>query len=156
MCFLQNGMLGPFLEAQGLPDATQILMYVAVAKKGEAPTDGITDANPEGLTTATGKWANAFQARLVNTVENFTRVVLNLASSSTPSTRRLLDGVAMPFLAARPSQVGRVIAGDLEELRGDRLVDFHTGQSGPHVPRQGRRRLHVAMLEKHVGSAPSC
>ena len=66
LCFLQNGMLGPFLDAQGLPDATQILMYVAVAKKGEAPTDGITDANPEGLTTATGKWANAFQARLVN------------------------------------------------------------------------------------------
>ena len=66
LCFLQNGMLGPFLEAQGLPDATQILMYVAVAKKGEDPTDGITDANPEGLTTATGKWANAFQARLVN------------------------------------------------------------------------------------------
>ena len=73
LCFLQNGMLGPFLEAQGLPDATQILMYVAVAKKGEAPTDGITDANPEGLTTATGKWANAFQARLVNNcVSNFT------------------------------------------------------------------------------------
>ena len=66
LCFLQNGMLGPFLEAQELNEATQVLMYVAVAKKGEEPTDGITDANPEGLTTATGKWADAFRARLVN------------------------------------------------------------------------------------------
>ena len=31
-------------------------------------------------------------------------------SSSTPSARRLPDGVAMRFLAARPSQDGRVIA----------------------------------------------
>ena len=38
--------------------------YLAVAKLGEQPIDGITDVNPEGLTTATGKWAGAFQARL--------------------------------------------------------------------------------------------
>ena len=30
---------------------------MAVAKKGDKPTDGITDLNPEGLTAATGKWA---------------------------------------------------------------------------------------------------
>ena len=39
-------------------------MYLAVAKLGEKPTDGITDVNPEGLTAATGRWAAAFQARL--------------------------------------------------------------------------------------------
>lgn len=39
-------------------------MYLAVAKLGEKPTDGITDTNPEGLTSATGKWAGAFAARL--------------------------------------------------------------------------------------------
>lgn len=28
----------------------QVLVYFAVAKKGEAPIDGKTDVNPEGLT----------------------------------------------------------------------------------------------------------
>ena len=64
LCFLQNGMLGPFLEGRGLGDATQVLVYLAVAKLGETPTDGVTDANPEGLTAATGKWADAFASRL--------------------------------------------------------------------------------------------
>jgi len=64
LVFLQNGMLGDFLEEQGLQDASQVLVYLAVAKLGEKPTDGITNVNPEGLTTATGKWASAFQARL--------------------------------------------------------------------------------------------
>jgi len=64
LVFLQNGMLGDFLAEKGLPDASQVLVYLAVAKLGEKPTDGITDVNPEGLTTSTGKWAAAFQARL--------------------------------------------------------------------------------------------
>lgn len=42
----------------------QALVYFAVAKKGETPIDGKTDANPEGLTAVTGKHANAFAARL--------------------------------------------------------------------------------------------
>ena len=41
-----------------------MLLYLAVAKMGEAPIDGITAVNPEGLTSATGKWAEAFKARL--------------------------------------------------------------------------------------------
>ncbi len=64
LVFMQNGMLDAFLESKNLADATQVLLYLAVAKMGEAPIDGITDANPEGLTTAKGKWANAFAARL--------------------------------------------------------------------------------------------
>jgi len=64
LVFLQNGMLGEFLEEQGLPDATQVLLYLAVAKLGEPPIDGITDTNPDGLTTAKGRWAEAFRARL--------------------------------------------------------------------------------------------
>lgn len=39
-------------------------MYFAVAKLGDAPIDGKTDTNPEGLTAATGKHAEAFAARL--------------------------------------------------------------------------------------------
>ena len=64
LVFLQNGMLGEFLTSKNLADASQVLVYLAVAKLGEKPTDGITDTNPEGLTSATGKWASAFKARL--------------------------------------------------------------------------------------------
>ncbi|KAJ8600252.1 hypothetical protein CTAYLR_002002 [Chrysophaeum taylorii] len=64
LVFLQNGMLGPYLESKGLAHATQGLVYFAVAKLGDAPVDGVTDLDPQGLTTATGKWAPAFKARL--------------------------------------------------------------------------------------------
>eukprot|EP01041_Mallomonas_annulata_P006639 gene6639-13449_t len=64
LVFLQNGMLGAFLESKGLADNTQALVYFAVAKKGDTPIDGKTDVNPEGLTAATGKWASDFAERL--------------------------------------------------------------------------------------------
>jgi hypothetical protein len=64
LVFLQNGMLQPWLEANGLTDATQVLVYFAVAAKGDAPTDGVTDLNPEGLTAAHGRHADAVAARL--------------------------------------------------------------------------------------------
>lgn len=41
-----------------------MLIYFAVAKLGEMPTDGKTDLNPEGLTAACGRHAEAFAARL--------------------------------------------------------------------------------------------
>lgn len=62
--FFQNGMLEPWLESKGLGDADQVLAYFAVSKLGEAPVDGKTDTNPEGLTAAFGKWASAIAARL--------------------------------------------------------------------------------------------
>lgn len=62
--FLQNGMIEPWLESRGLSEATQVLVYFAVAKLGEAPLDGKTDLNPEGLTAASGKWAPTVAARL--------------------------------------------------------------------------------------------
>ena len=64
LVFLQNGWLLPFLEEKGMADASQALIYFAVAKQGDMPIDGVTDLNPEGLTTATGKWARALQSRL--------------------------------------------------------------------------------------------
>lgn len=39
-------------------------MYFAVAKLGDAPTDGKTDVNPEGLSAAYGEHAEAVAARL--------------------------------------------------------------------------------------------
>ena len=64
LVFMQNGMLGKFLEGNNLGANTQVLLYLAVAKLGEAPIDGITEFNPDGLTAATGKWATAFADRL--------------------------------------------------------------------------------------------
>ncbi|KAI7836615.1 hypothetical protein COHA_009500 [Chlorella ohadii] len=64
LVFIQNGMLQPWLDERGLGDATQVLVYFAVAKKGDAPTDGKTDVNPEGLTAAYGPHAAAVAARL--------------------------------------------------------------------------------------------
>ncbi|KAL6495876.1 hypothetical protein OROGR_030439 [Orobanche gracilis] len=59
-----NGMLEPWLRSKGLGGADQILAYFAVSKLGEPPIDGITDTNPEGLTSAYGKWASAVAGRL--------------------------------------------------------------------------------------------
>ncbi|XP_065865251.1 uncharacterized protein [Euphorbia lathyris] len=64
LVFFQNGMLEPWLESKGIGDADQVLAYFAVAKLGEAPIDGKTDTNPEGLTAVYGKWASAVAARL--------------------------------------------------------------------------------------------
>lgn len=64
LVFIQNGMLQPWLDERGLGDNTQVLVFFAVAKKGDPPTDGKTDTNPEGLTAATGPWAEAFASRL--------------------------------------------------------------------------------------------
>lgn len=66
LVFMQNGMLQPFLEAQGLGNNTQALIYFAVAAQGEKPTDGVTELNPDGLTAATGKHAEAVAARFHN------------------------------------------------------------------------------------------
>ena len=48
LVFLQNGILEPLLKEHQLTENTQGLIYFGVAKKGETPSDGITDLNPEG------------------------------------------------------------------------------------------------------------
>eukprot|EP00287_Rhodomonas_sp_CCMP768_P026083 CAMPEP_0202831702 /NCGR_PEP_ID=MMETSP1389-20130828/17009_1 /ASSEMBLY_ACC=CAM_ASM_000865 /TAXON_ID=302021 /ORGANISM="Rhodomonas sp., Strain CCMP768" /LENGTH=331 /DNA_ID=CAMNT_0049505463 /DNA_START=14 /DNA_END=1009 /DNA_ORIENTATION=- len=61
----QNGYIEDFLRSKNVfDDSTKVLVYMAVAKLGEKPTDGITDLNPEGLTAATGKWSGQVAARL--------------------------------------------------------------------------------------------
>jgi len=68
LVFIQNGALLPFLESElgaGVPFSV-LLVYFAVAKKGDPPLDGKTDTDPEGLTAvnASGKWADAIAERL--------------------------------------------------------------------------------------------
>lgn len=64
LVFLQNGILTEYLKGKGLEDNTQALIYFAVSKLGEAPIDGKTDLNPEGLTAVTGKWGDDLANRL--------------------------------------------------------------------------------------------
>jgi hypothetical protein len=64
LVFMQNGFLDDFLQAKGLMDNTQVLLFLSVTAKGADPIDGVTKANPEGLTAATGEHAQAFVDRL--------------------------------------------------------------------------------------------
>ena len=64
LVFMQNGYLDDFLQAKGLMDNTQVLLFLSVTAKGADPIDGVTKANPEGLTAATGEHAQAFADRL--------------------------------------------------------------------------------------------
>jgi hypothetical protein len=64
LVFVQNGFLDDFLRGKGLLDNTQALLYVSVTAKGAEPIDGVTSANPEGLTAVTGLHSQAFAKRL--------------------------------------------------------------------------------------------
>ncbi|CAK0827942.1 unnamed protein product [Prorocentrum cordatum] len=68
LVFIQNGALLPFLKKELGPTTpfTVLLVYFAVAKKGEAPIDGRTDTDPDGMTAvnADGKWSGEVQERL--------------------------------------------------------------------------------------------
>lgn len=64
LVFLQNGYLDGFLQSKQLSDNTQVLLYLSVTARGVPAVDGITKRNPEGLTTATGRHAQAFADRL--------------------------------------------------------------------------------------------
>uniref|UniRef100_A0A0G4I1T6 Ketopantoate reductase C-terminal domain-containing protein n=1 Tax=Chromera velia CCMP2878 TaxID=1169474 RepID=A0A0G4I1T6_9ALVE len=64
LVFLQNGYLDDFFSQKGLEGSSHALVYFAVAKKGDAPIDGKTAVNPEGLTAVTGKWAGRFKQLL--------------------------------------------------------------------------------------------
>lgn len=68
LVFIQNGALMPFLEKELGADTefTVLLVYFAVAKKGEAPIDGKTNTDPDGLTAVNkvGKWSGEVKKRL--------------------------------------------------------------------------------------------
>ena len=66
LVFMQNGYLDDFLASKGLLENTQVLLYLSVTARGVDPVDGVTSANPEGLTAATGIHAQAFADRLAS------------------------------------------------------------------------------------------
>ncbi|KAH7434844.1 hypothetical protein KP509_06G037500 [Ceratopteris richardii] len=95
----KNGMLEPWLERKGIPDATQILVYFAVAKLGDPPIDGKTDTDPDGLTAACGKWAPAVAARLHSA--GLSCKVLGPAEFQKPMLEKLIWICAFNLVGAR-------------------------------------------------------
>lgn len=57
LCFVQNGLLGPWFQERGLVGATRALLYFAVPSRGAQVEDG-------GGTVVCGPWAEALAARL--------------------------------------------------------------------------------------------
>lgn len=64
LVFLQNGFLERFLRQAQCDKNTKVNCYFAISKLGAKPIDGITETDPEGLTTVCGKWESAFSERL--------------------------------------------------------------------------------------------
>jgi hypothetical protein len=63
--FLRDALSFVWATAKGPHEgAVQVLVYFAVAKKGEMPVDGKTDLNPDGLTAAWGLHAKVIAERL--------------------------------------------------------------------------------------------
>jgi len=64
LVFLQDGMLEPLFQRNGLYGPTQAALWLACMRVGGKPVDGDNVDAPEGLTTASGKWAGAFAMRM--------------------------------------------------------------------------------------------
>ena len=56
LCFVQNGLLGPWFDERSLKPVTRALLYFAVPSRGAAVEDG-------GGTVVTGPWAEALLSR---------------------------------------------------------------------------------------------
>mmetsp|Transcript_24935 Transcript_24935/g.78971 ORF Transcript_24935/g.78971 Transcript_24935/m.78971 type:complete len:440 (-) Transcript_24935:367-1686(-) len=143
LVFLQNGMLDPWLQSIGLGAATQVLVYFAVAKLGEAPTDGITNMNPEGLTAATGKWAEAAAARFK--AGGLSCKVLDKASFDPSMYEKLIWICAFMLVGARHpgATVGDVEAkhtGEVTQLINE-LAAAATAEAGVEFGPQLAERL---------------
>jgi len=119
LVFFQNGMLDPWLATRGLASATQVLVYFAVAKLGDAPIDGVTDLNPEGLTAACGKWAGAVAARLRG--PGLSCKVLGRAEFEKPMLEKLIWISAFMLVGVRNANAS---IGDVESKYRDEVLYF--------------------------------
>ena len=64
LVFIQNGQLEPFRQKHGLYETTQAVLWLALPRVGGRPVDGVTPESPEGLSSVSGKWAQALAQRL--------------------------------------------------------------------------------------------
>jgi len=123
LVFVQNGALLPFLEAElgaGVP-VTVLLVYFAVAKKGEAPLDGKTDTDPEGLSAvnANGRWSREVLWRL-QTSDLACRLLQEPLFSQAYWEKNLWIAAYMLVGALKGCKVGEVEAAHRKEV--DNLI----------------------------------
>jgi len=129
----QNGYIEQFLRNEGLfGQVTQVLVYMAVAKKGDKPTDGITDRNPEGLTAATGKWAPQVAARLRGA--GLTCQVLDEAAFRASMLEKLMWISAFMLLGVHH---GGIAVGDVEKRHAPELAQMVKEMMAAVVEEQG-------------------
>ena len=64
LVFMQDGMLEPTFQRNGIYGPTQASLWLSCPRLGGKPVDGITSEAAEGLTAVSGKWAGAFAMRM--------------------------------------------------------------------------------------------
>ena len=120
--FIQNGMLQPWLAAQkidtGSDAATQVLVFFAVAAKGEAPVDGVTDTDPDGLTAAHGRHAKVFANRLRNCGSLSCRVLESRTDFDAAALEKLVWISAFMLVGAKN---GGVTVGEVESRHSEEV-----------------------------------
>lgn len=108
-------MIQPWLAANGIDvgenAATQVLVFFAVSAKGEKPIDGVTDTDPQGLTCAHGRHAEAFARRLRGCGGLSCRVVGERAEFDAAALEKLVWISAFMPVGARH---GGVTVGEVE------------------------------------------
>ena len=118
-------MLQPWLSKRGLDTgseaATQVLVFFAVAAKGEAPVDGVTDTDPRGLTAAHGRHAEAFASRLRASGGLSCRVMDSRAEFDAAALEKLVWISAFMLVGAKH---GGVTVGEVESSHAAEVAEL--------------------------------
>lgn len=159
LIFVQNGVLMPFLEEKlkpGLP-LTILLVYFAVAKKGEPPLDGKTDTDPEGLSAvnAGGKWAREVHWRLTSS-DLACRILRDMEFQQAYWEKNLWIAAYMMVGALHKCTVGEVESEHRSEV-DELLVQLATAVASTHDVTWERLRLcdRLAAYARSVAHFPT-
>lgn len=125
LVFIQNGMIQPWLARKeidtGSDAATQVLVFFAVSAKGEAPVDGVTDTDPQGLTAAHGRHAAAFASRLRRSGGLSCRVIESRAEFDAAALEKLVWISAFMLIGAK---YGGLTVGEVESEHTEEVSEL--------------------------------
>ncbi|MBK9643600.1 MAG: hypothetical protein IPO67_00320 [Deltaproteobacteria bacterium] len=147
LCFVQNGLLGPWFTERGLQDATRALLYFAVPSRGAAAEDG-------GGTVVTGPWAEALVTRLGQ--GGVAAQVVDAARFEAEAVEKLLWSCVFGLLAeVYKAPVGQLIVerrGEISTLT-DELLDVaaEAGLPRPQGDVVGRLVAYSARIPSYQG-----
>lgn len=147
LCFVQNGLLGPWFAERGLAAPTRALLYFAVPSRGAAVEDG-------GGTVVTGPWAEALAARLARggvSVE-----VVDARRFEAEAVEKLLWSCVFGLLAeVYQAPVGNLITARADEVRAltDELLEVAeaAGLPRPEGDVAGRLMAYSAKIPGYQG-----